>query len=249
MNDYEHEEWRDIPGYEGRYQISDAGRVKSFWRGRERIMLRGLHGDGYWTVTLSKDRAMKTFKVHSLVARAFIGECPEGYEVNHKDLNKQNAAVSNLEYLTHLDNIRHAVIAGAYRRGAQHSSAKLTDDDVRRIHEMGAQGVNNLEIAKSFGVTRTAIRGVLDGSRWRHLHPDPMRRESQQGRRLTPSNATMRRREKAERFVKRIIRDTRVMLAHYDGLTQSEIAAQFGICQQSVCLIIKAQRPQMEGQR
>ena len=97
------EEWRDIKGYENMYQISNMGNVKSLnykQTGREKIMKSLVDKDGYLFVCLCKNRKVKPFKVHRLVAQAFISN-PNNYPcVNHKDENKQNNCVSNLEFCT-----------------------------------------------------------------------------------------------------------------------------------------------------
>ena len=92
------EEWRDIKGYEGRYQVSSFGRIYSCYSG---ICLK-IHTreDGYTRVSLYKNNRYKSFLVHRLVAEAFISN-PNNYtQVNHKDENKQNNRVENLEWCT-----------------------------------------------------------------------------------------------------------------------------------------------------
>lgn len=92
------EQWRDIIGYEGLYQVSDWGRVKSFCNGKERILVGCKDRDGYLRVGLYKDGKMKKCFVHRLVAEAFIPN-PYGLPcVNHRDETRDNNVASNLEY-------------------------------------------------------------------------------------------------------------------------------------------------------
>lgn len=92
------EYWKPIKGYEGLYMISNWGRVKSFKFGKERILKPVTNSSGYLLVILCKDRKVKAFTVHRLVAEAFLPN-PHNYPcVNHKDENKQNNNVSNLEW-------------------------------------------------------------------------------------------------------------------------------------------------------
>lgn len=95
--------WKDIEGYEGLYQVSNLGRVKSlnYHRTRKEQLLKPTKSNrGYFKVYLNKNGKMKTFNVHRLVAQAFI-ENPNNYPcVNHKDENKINNIVDNLEYCT-----------------------------------------------------------------------------------------------------------------------------------------------------
>lgn len=95
------EEWRDIQGYEGLYQVSDWGNVKSLKRPRvkkDRILKCSLDKDGYVRVDLSKDNKSKTKKVHKLVAIAFIPNPDNLPVINHIDENKENNCVWNLEW-------------------------------------------------------------------------------------------------------------------------------------------------------
>ena len=103
------EEWRDIPDYEGLYQVSNFGKVKSLnYRrsGKEQIMKPKKTKDGYLRVNLSKYTEMKNLSVHKLVALAFIkNDNPiEKTEINHVDENKENNHVDNLCWITHKEN-------------------------------------------------------------------------------------------------------------------------------------------------
>lgn len=113
--DFESEEWRDIPGFEGRYQVSTEGQVRSldFWvnagpyPGRKLLKGRRLkpdvkQSDRYLTVHLRPNKGAS--RVHKLVMLAFVGPCPEGLEVCHGDDNGANARLANLRYDTHFDN-------------------------------------------------------------------------------------------------------------------------------------------------
>ena len=102
------EEWKAISNYEGFYEVSSLGRVRSLPRNgtvkRINILTRQLNKRGYPRIQLSKTGLQKTLLVHRLVAQAFLGPCAEGYEVNHKDFDRANNTLSNLEYLTHQQN-------------------------------------------------------------------------------------------------------------------------------------------------
>ena len=92
------EYWKPVVGYEGLYMVSNWGRVKSIKFGKERILKPGTNNYGYLLVMLCKDGKIKGFTVHRLVAEAFLPN-PHNYPcVNHKDENKQNNNVSNLEW-------------------------------------------------------------------------------------------------------------------------------------------------------
>ena len=104
--------WKDIPGYEGLYKISSNGDVLSLRSGKLRKPVAQAHG--YLSVSLSgKDHKKKRFYIHRLVATAFLGDPPSmNYEINHKDLDKANNTVDNLEWCTRKENMRHAYFSG-----------------------------------------------------------------------------------------------------------------------------------------
>ena len=99
--------WRDIEGYKGLYQISNKGRVKSLYKGSERILRPCIDGSGYMFVGLYHDNIRKYFKLHRLVAQAFIPNPHNLPEINHRDENKKNNCVENLEWMIHRDNLNY----------------------------------------------------------------------------------------------------------------------------------------------
>ena len=94
--------YKDIPGYEGLYQVSNMGNVKSFKWGKERILKKGKDTHGYLNVRLYKESTLKTFMVHKLVSIVFLNHTPNGHEtvVNHIDNNPLNNRVDNLELVS-----------------------------------------------------------------------------------------------------------------------------------------------------
>jgi hypothetical protein len=120
-------EWKDIPGYEGLYQASNLGNIKSLQKysgkgighlTKEKILKQVLGTYGYFKIKLYKDGKPKTFEVHKLVCMAFLNHTPCGHElvVNHKDLNKQNNNVCNLELISQRENsnMRHIKTSSKY---------------------------------------------------------------------------------------------------------------------------------------
>lgn len=99
------EEWKPIPGYEGMYEISNWGRVKSYKWQKERILSPAKDGWGYYYVTLCKDSKVKHYKIHRLVAQAFVQNLNNLHEVNHIDELKQNNYSWNLEWCSRKYNI------------------------------------------------------------------------------------------------------------------------------------------------
>lgn len=97
--------WKDIEGYEGLYQVSDLGRVKSF--ATSRVLKPYRNKAGYLLVYLCKNGKRKTHRIHRLVAQSFIPNPENKPEVNHLDENKTNNMVSNLEWSTRKENLNH----------------------------------------------------------------------------------------------------------------------------------------------
>lgn len=137
------EVWKDINGYEGCYQVSNLGRIKSldrmtnnqygeyFMKGR--ILKNSIIKDkGYCRVSLNNGNGKISKRVHRLVAEAFILNPENKPEVNHKDGNKLNNCVSNLEWCTNKENIEHSIRTGLKKHcnGCSNSSSKFTEEDI-----------------------------------------------------------------------------------------------------------------------
>ena len=158
-----------VKGYEGRYKILENGDVVRLIKGSRnkdgnKVLKHWLDKDGYHTVTLWKDRKPKQFRVHRLVAEAFIDNPNNLPQVNHLDGNKNNNAVTNLEWVTLERNIRHAFEIGIYKRGEERGNSKLTNDEVRWIRKnyiKGSRTVGAKPLARKFGVTETCIYYIV----------------------------------------------------------------------------------------
>ena len=103
--------WKDVIGYEGIYQISNFGKLKSFKKDKNGRILSNVNKNGwYLTVVLSKsgNKEIKTMRIHRMVAEYFIPNPDNKPEVNHKDMNKQNNHVDNLEWCTRKENGQHS---------------------------------------------------------------------------------------------------------------------------------------------
>lgn len=179
------EEWRAIPGFEGCYEASNLGRV----RGLSRMVKSGYNSQrfmksymlkpwidagGYYTVNPWTHGGSKgRIKVHRLVALTFLGECPKGLEVNHIDGNKLNNCVTNLEYITHSENAKHAFRLGLNhspllgRKGIGHKKHKLAEEQVSAILlDKRFQKV----IANDYNVSQCTISNIKTGKIWGQVH-------------------------------------------------------------------------------
>lgn len=154
IEDLEGEEWRMIEGFPG-YWVSNVGRVKSLKRRYSKILSPG-SDKGYLFVNLHSDGIQNVIKIHSLVAVAFLGKCPDGYEVNHIDLNRSNNRVSNLEYTTPAGNIQHAA-----RNGVMGNTGELNVS--RMIEEYKGKELTVNEIARRHGISANTCMRILKG--------------------------------------------------------------------------------------
>ena len=165
------EQWKEVPGYNGRYWVSDVGRIKSFATGKERMLNPRPADDSYLKVTFTVHNKQKTFLLHRIVLSAFAGPCPEGYEGNHKDGNHLNNTVDNLEWISPLENARHAWKNGFMNppRGENHGMAKLSESQALEIKQLLKQGVPHRKLAKMFNVHKSCITHISIGTTWTHI--------------------------------------------------------------------------------
>lgn len=152
------------------YEVSSAGNVRH--RSSRRVPKRRLrfHPNGYVYVTLYKNGKRSSFRVHRLVASAFLGPCPGGMETNHKDGNKRNNGASNLEYTDRKTNLLHASALGLFG-GIHHAHTKLTLAQVRFVKATKGLGrpYGCKNLSKKFGVTPNTISAIRRGRSWRHV--------------------------------------------------------------------------------
>lgn len=180
------ETWRDIAGFEGYYQISDTGRVKSVERRidiapnrqqpkgyqritRERILLPGLGEGGRQSVSLWKKHKLTQAQVHRLVLGAFVGPCPEGMEGCHGDGDAGNNRLANLRWDTPVNNNADKRRHGTHLQGSRLSWAVLKEEDIPIIRTAFAGGETQTAIAARYGVQQPAISRVLSGKSWAHV--------------------------------------------------------------------------------
>lgn len=151
----EQEIWKDVVGYEGLYQISNFGKVKSLYKNK--LMKHKLDKAGYCVIGLTKDGKQKVLKVHRLVAQAFLDDFEEKdrlkYHVDHKDEDKQNNIASNLQMLTHFDN--------CFKRTGRNAFQKIKAIHLETGKEYYFNGQN--EAARELGVNQGNIFNALAG--------------------------------------------------------------------------------------
>jgi len=168
------EQWQPIKGYEGRYEVSDHGNVKSLCHsssGRLRKSFLGL--GGYNAVQIYRNGVPKGFYIHRLVAQAFLPN-PEGKpQVNHKNGVKTDNRIENIEWCTNSENRQHAYDVGlqAKRPGEINGNASLSSYQVKRLrllHECSPRLTLN-DLARAFSVDRSTIHLILKRKTWQNI--------------------------------------------------------------------------------
>lgn len=165
------EEWRAAPGWDGLYEVSNMGRVRSLHRD-PRVVSTFPNGDGYTTVYLYPGNGGKRrgVAVHRLVCRAFHGEPFSIWnEAAHRDGNRANPRASNLKWSTKVENRSHRILHGTHSAGEQHPCAKLTEPDVRVIKARLAAGEGYTAISRDYPVSAASVRDIKRGRNWRHV--------------------------------------------------------------------------------
>jgi len=221
--------WKQVPTHEAFYEASTYGRVRriSTRAGNPlcRLIAPGKKPNGYLGYALCSHGKVKHVLAHRLIVETFIGPIPRDLCVNHRNGNKADNILSNLEVATYSENMAHAVRELAYMppRGEQNGATVLTEDNVREIRKLYATGLMQLQIAERFGVSEANIGCIVRGETWAHLDDciAILRRKRHKKAKLTEERV-------------RAIRD-----AHAIGFTQRQVAERFGISSATASLIIR----------
>lgn len=173
--------WKDIVDFSA-YQVSDHGNIRSkdrcssyawkgvtgfkrFLKGRD---IKGARTKGYPVVNLVSDNGKRhMLLVHRLVLEAFVGSCPPGYQACHNDGVRDNCRISNLRWDTPASNHRDKQAHGTSLIGSRNHQTKLDEEKVREIRRDAYLG--STKLSKRFGISRGAVRGILERRTWRHV--------------------------------------------------------------------------------
>jgi hypothetical protein len=171
-------EWRAVVGFEGLYEVSSTGRIRSLdrqvrhWTGSVRTVkgreLKPCRFKAYLRVTLSRDGMYQSHNVHKIVAAAFRGPRPLGYVTRHKDGDGTNNRWKNVTYGTPADNSADRMKHGNAPRGEGHALAKLTDAKVRRIRKLLLK-FNSRQVAEMFDMSNQQISNIKLRKAWAHV--------------------------------------------------------------------------------
>lgn len=173
--------FKDIKGYEGLYQISNIGRVKSLpkpkrnrsgkWTTSEKILKPSINFEGYTTSALIKNGIAKTKTLHRLVAKAFIPNPENKLTVNHINGIRNDNRVENLEWNTQSENVSHAFRIGMKTQiGSKCPRAILNEKQVLEIRSKFKKRIyTRVMLGKEYGVSEHTIKKVLNKNNWSHI--------------------------------------------------------------------------------
>jgi hypothetical protein len=171
------EEWLPCPNYETSYEVSNLGRVRSIDRvsGKRKGIVKGKilvqtpNRRRYLEVRLFNNGESIPKIVHRLIAKAFISNPNDLPQVNHKDGDKKNNSVVNLEWITNSENQKYAYKLGLQpsRAGENNNKAKITDKDVTLLKQLYNSGMSIIQVSNSTNINMSTIRQIIYGRTWK----------------------------------------------------------------------------------
>lgn len=181
----QNEIWKDVPGYDGKYQVSNMGRVRGLPRNsvmkngsdvirklKGRIMSFGVCGSRvkYHSIKLCKDSKIETITIHRLVATVFVKNPHGKPHINHINNNSFDNRATNLEWCTPQENMSHAMKNGRWDiRGEKQHLSKLNTKSVVSIRKMITLGIKFNDIANKFKIDPSTISDINRGKTWKHI--------------------------------------------------------------------------------
>lgn len=166
------ETWKPVVGFEDTYSVSSLGRIRRDVDGSRtyagKILKPMTNTNGYSYVFLCRKPRRINARIHAIVAAAFIGERPDGLQINHKNGVKSDNRLCNIEYATPRENIVHSYneLGRQSPKGENHGMSKLSSSDVLAIRGRVRCGESQRTIALDFGVNQQQISRISTGKRW-----------------------------------------------------------------------------------
>lgn len=158
------ENWKDVVGFEGYYEVSDLGNVRR--KGKSNNLAKVIDKDGYVVHCFCVKAKRTNVMVHQMVNEAFNGPRPTGMLTRHKDSTRSNNVPNNLLWGTPADNSKDMTDQERQARGVKQGLAKLNDQAVREIR---ACSETEASMAKRYGVSPGTINSVKSGRTWSHV--------------------------------------------------------------------------------
>jgi len=156
--------WQDVVGWEGKYWVSSFGNIKNSKKVLSKVKISR---DNYYKTILCSNNKRKAYSIHRLVAISFIPNPENKCCVNHKNGDKLDNRVENLEWVTLKENVKHALETGLSKiRGSDNKCSKLKEEDVLKIFDSKEVGAT---LAVKFNISISTIRAIKTGRIWKHL--------------------------------------------------------------------------------
>lgn len=162
-------EWRPVVGFEGLYSVSNDGQVYSHYRNK--VMKAHDNGYGYLQVRLSQNGIKRTRKIHTLVATAFIGARPNGFQICHNNGNSTDNRLINLRYDSYENNQADRFKHGTDSCGEHNGNAKLTDNQIEEIRWLWSFNFKLREIAEHYRICITYVSMIVNNKYRQHKTP------------------------------------------------------------------------------
>lgn len=164
--------WKECP-VNNNYAVSNMGRIKRLTKSNsapaQHILTPGRRR-GYQSMKLYSKGKFITYTVHGLVMLTFVGQRPKNFHINHKDTNKLNNCLYNLEYCTVRENFAHAKQNGLTGKGERNNKAKMTERDVKKCRKLHAAKIATPSaLARTYGVHPTTIQNIVSFRTWAHI--------------------------------------------------------------------------------
>ena len=162
--------WKDVVGFEGIYQVSNLGKVKSLKFGKEKYLSITKSSIGYLNTKLQLNKKNKSFLVHRLVAETFIKNEFNKPCVNHINGIKTDNRIENLDWCTHKENTEHSLKNDLRKTGCNHKQSKLSLKDIeyiRKNYKYRDEKNGGYKLAEMFGVSRNCISNVVKNKTYR----------------------------------------------------------------------------------
>lgn len=157
--------WRNIAEYKGMYQVSCLGRIRSFKNNKPRFLKKRKNKSGYYYVNLCDGGVYKSMSIHRLVACEFLGD--SNLQVNHKNGNKENNTLENLEFVSRDENREHAKKNNLLATKEKNGSHKLTERDVKLMRFKYSIGKKMSCLSREFGVSKSVVRKIINYINWK----------------------------------------------------------------------------------
>jgi len=170
--------WKPVPGYEGLYEASTLGHVRSLSRmgvdGRRlhgRLLSDRLNNNGYPSCVLCKDGKYSPQSIHRVIATTFLQPSNASFTTHHRNGIRSDNRVANLQLCAFSEHARHHLVANPLNnRGSKNGQSKLTDDIVLAIRKEYASGtVLQRDLAERYSVSRCHVSDIVNRKRWRHI--------------------------------------------------------------------------------